>query len=107
MQCTGSVICKDPASEVMTFVDAPLPAITGFAHAQRRIQSLIATASRPRGRAFNKACLRPRDIHDAAWGMLSAVYGGAIHPTAAGHAAIADAVLPAAREVLALPAPAP
>ncbi|MDB5568833.1 MAG: hypothetical protein JWN93_16 [Hyphomicrobiales bacterium] len=38
--------------------------------------------------------LRPRDIHDAVWGMTSAVYGGAIHPTAEGHAAIADAVLP-------------
>jgi lysophospholipase L1-like esterase len=49
--------------------------------------------------------LQPSDIHDATWGALSAVYGGALHPTAEGHAAMADAVLPALREVLALPAP--
>jgi hypothetical protein len=48
---------------------------------------------------------QPRDIHDATWGVLSAVYGGAIHPTAQGHAAMADAALPAARAVLGLPAP--
>jgi lysophospholipase L1-like esterase len=45
---------------------------------------------------------RPRDIHDATWGILSAVYGGAVHPTAEGHAAMADAALPAARSVLGL-----
>jgi hypothetical protein len=45
---------------------------------------------------------RPRDIHDATWGILSAVYGGAVHPTAEGHAAMADAALPAARRVLGL-----
>jgi hypothetical protein len=39
-------------------------------------------------------------IHDAMWGTLSAVQGGAIHPTAEGHAAMADATLPAMREVL-------
>ena len=44
----------------------------------------------------------PADIHDATWGVLSAVYGGAIHPTAEGHAAMADAALPAARRVLGL-----
>ena len=42
----------------------------------------------------------PADIHDAMWGVLSAVYGGAVHPTAEGHAAMADAALAAAREVL-------
>ena len=52
------------------------------------------------------AMMQPADIHDAAWGVLSAVYGGAIHPTAEGHAAMADAALPAARGVLGLP-PAP
>ena len=36
---------------------------------------------------------------------LSAVYGGAFHPSAEGHAAMADAALPAAREVLGLKAP--
>jgi hypothetical protein len=41
------------------------------------------------------ASMQPSDIHDATWGLLSAVYGGAIHPTAEGHAAMADAALPA------------
>jgi len=50
------------------------------------------------------AVLQPSDIHDATWGILAAVYGGAIHPTAEGHAAMADAALPAAREVLGLAA---
>ena len=39
---------------------------------------------------------QPADIHDATWGVASAVYGGAIHPTAEGHAAMADAALPEA-----------
>jgi hypothetical protein len=50
--------------------------------------------------------LQPADIHDATWGALSAVYGGAIHPTAEGHAAMAEAALPAVRKVLGLPQPA-
>ena len=45
---------------------------------------------------------QPGDIHDATWGILSAVYGGAIHPTAEGHAAMADAALPSAMSVLGL-----
>src|SRR4029077_17060966 len=49
--------------------------------------------------------LHPADIHDPLWGATSAVYGGAMHPTAQGYAAIADAVLPAARSLLELPAP--
>lgn len=49
-----------------------------------------------------KAPNQPGDIHDATWGILSAVYGGAIHPTAEGHAAMADAALPAAMSVLGL-----
>jgi len=49
--------------------------------------------------------LKPSDIHDALWGVLSAVYGGAVHPTAEGYAAIADAALPATRGVLGLSAP--
>jgi nicotinic acid mononucleotide adenylyltransferase len=36
---------------------------------------------------------------------LSAVYGGALHPTAEGHAAMADAASAAARQVLQLPPP--
>jgi hypothetical protein len=50
--------------------------------------------------------LRPSDIHDATWGVLSAVYGGALHPTAEGLAAMADAALPVARQMLDLPTPA-
>jgi hypothetical protein len=51
------------------------------------------------------AILKPSDIHDALWGVLSAVYGGAVHPTAEGYAAMADAALPAARAVLGLTPP--
>jgi hypothetical protein len=51
------------------------------------------------------ALLKPSDIHDAMWGIYAAVYGGAIHPTAEGHAAMADAALPAARQMLGLPGP--
>lgn len=53
----------------------------------------------------SKASTQPADIHDATWGVLSAVYGGAIHPTAEGHAAMADAALPAAANVLGLGGP--
>ena len=49
--------------------------------------------------------LQPSDLHDATWGATSAVYGGAIHPTAEGHAAMADAALPALRAVLDIAAP--
>ena len=48
---------------------------------------------------------QPSNIHDASWGALSAVYGGAFHPTAEGQAAMADAALPAARQALGLNAP--
>ena len=58
--------------------------------------SYFTTMSYPQG----VSVLQPVNIHDATWGVLSAVYGGAIHPTAEGHAAMADAALPAMREVL-------
>jgi hypothetical protein len=48
----------------------------------------------------------PIDIHDARWGLTSVVYGGAIHPTAEGHAAMADAALVEARRILGLPSSA-
>jgi hypothetical protein len=51
------------------------------------------------------ATMQPNSIHDAAWGAMSAVYGGAVHPTAEGHAAMADAALPAVRALLGLKAP--
>jgi lysophospholipase L1-like esterase len=53
------------------------------------------------------ASMQPTDIHDATWGVLSAVYGGAVHPSAEGHAAMADAVLPAEAYVLRLDAAEP
>jgi hypothetical protein len=46
--------------------------------------------------------MQPSDLHDATWGILSAVYGGAVHPTAEGYAAMADAALAGARAVLQL-----
>ncbi|MGA8616587.1 MAG: SGNH/GDSL hydrolase family protein [Xanthobacteraceae bacterium] len=51
------------------------------------------------------ATLKPSDIHDALWGVMSAVYGGAVHPTAEGYAAMADAAMAAARVVVGLPEP--
>jgi lysophospholipase L1-like esterase len=53
------------------------------------------------------ASMQPNDIHDATWGVLSAVYGGAVHPSAEGHAAMADAAVPAAASVLQLDAAVP
>lgn len=49
--------------------------------------------------------LKPSDLHDATWGATSAAYGGAVHPTAEGHAAMADAALPAIRAALELASP--
>lgn len=48
--------------------------------------------------------IQSSDIHDAIWGLTGAVYGGAIHPTAEGHAAMADAALEAATKALGLKA---
>lgn len=49
--------------------------------------------------------IQGENIHDAIWGLTAGVYGGAVHPTAEGHAAIADALLPVARDALGLTAP--
>ena len=46
--------------------------------------------------------MQPSDLHDATWGILSAVYGGAVHPSAEGHAAMADAALAESRSLLRL-----
>ena len=54
---------------------------------------------------FPQGLLRPANIHDATWGAVSAVYGGAIHPTAEGQAAMADAALTAVRQVLGVKPP--
>jgi hypothetical protein len=63
--------------------------------------SYFAAMTYPQGLSTS---MQPSDIHDATWGVLSAVYGGAVHPSAEGHAAMADAALPAAAAVLQLDA---
>jgi hypothetical protein len=66
--------------------------------------SYFAAMTYPQGLPAN---MQPSDIHDATWGVLSAVYGGAVHPSAEGHAAMADAAVPAAAAVLQLDAAVP
>jgi hypothetical protein len=61
--------------------------------------SYFAAMTYPQGLPSN---MQPTDIHDATWGVLSAVYGGAVHPSAEGHAVMADAAVPAAAAVLQL-----
>ncbi len=150
-QCAGGVLCRDPARDRMTLVDAHQDAFgnRGFCARSRSdpefdrqcfsakgdsfTSDLVAAANSPmtcgagaseyraylpRGRWLRDAndsdfaamtypqglpaAIQPADIHDATWGVLSAVYGGAVHPTAEGHAAMADAALPALAEVLRL-----
>src|SRR5215204_951958 len=106
---------------------------TACARAHRAIPPSTRTASRPTGRASTRArsnaprarwirtandsyftamtypeglgAAQPSDIHDATWGVVSAVYGGAIHPTAEGHAVMANAALAEASRVLGLTKP--
>ncbi|MBK9081362.1 MAG: hypothetical protein IPL88_04415 [Rhizobiales bacterium] len=47
--------------------------------------------------------LKARLRNDGLWGLFAMVYGGALHPTAEGHAAMADAALIEARAALARP----
>src|SRR5262249_12359185 len=49
--------------------------------------SYFSAMTYPRGLS---GLVQPSDIHDAIWGITSALYGGAVHPTAEGHAAMAD-----------------
>src|SRR5262249_715231 len=53
------------------------------------------------------AVLQPSDLHDAIWGVFAAVYGGAGHPTAEAPAAMGEAALAVARQVLGVSAPDP
>ena len=150
-QCQSGIICRNPQTDRMTFVDAHQDAFAshGFcaratsdpefdrdcfaANGDSFVSDLVAAASQPlkcgrsagdyraylpRARWIRDAndsyftamtypqglpsSMQPTDIHDATWGILSAVYGGAVHPTAEGHAAMADAALPAAATVLQL-----
>jgi hypothetical protein len=86
------MVCDRPASEFRAY----LPRARWIRTAN---DSYFSAMTFPEGIA---AIARPRDIHDATWGILSAVYGGAVHPTAEGHAAMADAALPAMQKVLGL-----
>lgn len=154
--CGSGVLCGDPDSDRMTYVDAHQAAFANhgfcarsdsdpefdracFSSTGNSFDPNIVTAANkpmlcghgaseyraylPRARWIRDAndsyftamtypqglpsAMQPSDIHDATWGILSAVYGGAIHPTAEGHAAMADAVLPAAAAVLQLNAAVP
>ncbi len=151
--CSGGVLCRDPARDRFSFVDAHQAAFAahGFcARAQTDPEfdrtcfsasgdsfdpDIVSAAAQPMlcGRSAGEyraylprarwirdandsyfaamtypqalpASSQPADIHDATWGILSAVYGGAVHPTAEGHAAMADAALPAAAAALRLDA---
>ena len=66
--------------------------------------SYFTAMSFPRGLPVT---MQPSNIHDATWAALSAVYGGAFHPSAEGHAVMADAALPAVRAVLGLAGQSP
>lgn len=154
--CQSGVLCRDPAGDRMTFVDAHQAAFAnhGFcARAQTDPEfdrqcfsdkgesfdpDIVTAASQPmlcgrnageyraylpRARWIRDAndsyfaamtypqglpfSTQPADIHDATWGILSAIYGGAVHPSAEGHAAMADAALPAAAAALQLDAAMP
>jgi hypothetical protein len=107
--------CFSAAGE--SFETNPAVAISGPLVCDRRPNEFRPYASRARwfrtandsyfsAMTFPEGRFKPSDIHDATWAAASAVYGGAIHPTAEGHAAMADAALPALRSLLGLPAPA-
>jgi lysophospholipase L1-like esterase len=149
--CQSGIICRNPGTDRMTFVDAHQDAFAMhgfcaraatdpefdrecFAATGESFDPDIVTAANqpmlcgrsaseyraylPRARWIRDAndsyfaamtypqglpsSMQPSDIHDATWGILSAVYGGAVHPTAEGHAAMADAAVPAAASVLQL-----
>lgn len=105
---TGESFHKDPveAAQRPLVCDRSVTEFRPYASRARWIRtaddSYFTAMTYPEGLP---ASLQPTDIHDATWGLTSAVYGGALHPTAEGHAAMADAALPAAREILGLAAP--
>jgi hypothetical protein len=154
--CQSGVLCRDPGSDRMTFVDTHQGVFAGHGFCARAATDpefdracfspsgesfdpdIVTAASQPMlcGRSASEyraylprarwirdandsyfaamtypqglpASSQPADIHDATWGVLSAVYGGAVHPSAEGHAAMADAALPAVASVLRLDAVVP
>ena len=92
---TDALVCNHRASEFRPYASRARWVRTAN-------DSYFAAMTFPEGVS---ATLQPSNLHDATWGVLSAVYGGAIHPTAEGHAAMADAAVTAARSVLNLPQP--
>ncbi|MEA2939187.1 MAG: hypothetical protein QOC56_2691, partial [Alphaproteobacteria bacterium] len=94
---TEPMTCGQPASEYRPY--APRQRWVRTAN-----DSYFTAMTYPQGLSLT---LQPASIHDATWGVLSAVYGGAIHPSAQGHAAMADAALPAVRDVLGIAGPKP
>ena len=154
--CQGGILCRNPAADRITFVDAHQVAFAGHgfcaraqtdpefdrdcfaANGESFNSDIVVAANQPMmcGRSASEyraylprarwirdandsyfsamtypqglpANRQPSDIHDATWGVLSAVYGGAVHPSAEGHAAMADAATPAAAAVLRLDAGVP
>jgi hypothetical protein len=91
------MLCGRSAAEYRTY----LPRARWIRDAN---DSYFAAMTYPQGLP---ASSQPTDIHDATWGILSAVYGGAVHPSAEGHAEMADAALPAATAVLQLDSAVP
>jgi hypothetical protein len=149
--CQSGILCRDPASDRFTLVEAHQAAFNDHGFCARAdsdpafdkdcfspkgqsfdpdivnsaSQPLVCSRSAaeyraylPRARWIRDAndsyfaamtypqglptSMQPADIHDATWGVLSAVYGGAVHPSAEGHAVMADAAVPAAASVLQL-----
>jgi hypothetical protein len=93
---TQPMLCSRSAAEYRAY----LPRARWIRDAN---DSYFAAMTYPQGLPV---AMQPSDIHDATWGVLSAVYGGAVHPSAEGHAAMADAAWPAAAAILQLNAPA-
>jgi hypothetical protein len=92
---TEPLACGRPASEYRAY--APRARWIRTAN-----DSYFTALTYPQGLS---SILQPSNIHDATWGIMSAVYGGAVHPTAEGHAAMADATVPAMKTVLGLQPP--
>jgi len=154
--CEGGILCRNPRTDRMTFVDSHQASFANHGFCARAESDpefdrqcfsangdsfdpdIVTAASQPmlcgRSAGEYRAYLprarwirdandsyfsamtypqglptsqQPSDIHDATWGVLSAVYGGAVHPSAEGHAAMADAAVPAAAAVLQLDAGVP
>jgi hypothetical protein len=107
---TGSSFRTDPAAAANDPLVCGLPASEYRPYLPRARwvrtanDSYFTAMTYPQGLS---TMLTPASIHDAAWGVFSAVYGGAIHPTAEGQAAMADAALPAMRDVLGIHGPEP